>query len=88
MGKVSKQEFVDYFAHVSFTYENDSAFTNMIQGVWNLDYKSQLCPTPFAGSKQKVLTVNHKSGYVEHNHRNIFGGNNVPYGVGAEATSW
>jgi len=79
--KVSKQEFVDYYAHVSATYEMDHQFTNMIQNVWNLDYKSYGGPVPFAGAKDKVLNVDHKQGYVQNNHRNVFGGQAVPFGV-------
>ena len=60
----------------------------MIQGVWNLDYKSQSGVLPFAGSKQKVLIVNHKQGYVQNNNRNVFGGNSIPYDVHNEVSNW
>jgi hypothetical protein len=60
----------------------------MLQQVWNLDYKSQTNALPFAGSKQKVMIVNHKQGNIQNNHRDVFGGNKVPFGVFDEKSNY
>jgi hypothetical protein len=58
--KISKFEFVDYYAHVSAMVPTDSAFIQILEGVWNLDSRDNPDMMPFAGSKHKVLTVDHK----------------------------
>lgn len=60
LGKVSKLEFIEYYAHVSACIENDAAFSSLITSVWSLDYRDNPGTLPFAGSKQKVLIVDPK----------------------------
>lgn len=51
LGKISKLEFVEYYAHVSACIESDAAFANLLSAVWSLDYKDSTNTLPFAGSK-------------------------------------
>ncbi len=37
--KISKEEFIEYFAHVSACYEQDATFANLITNVWSLDFR-------------------------------------------------
>lgn len=55
--KISKQEFIEYYAHVSACIDQDSTFSNLVESVWNLDYRDNPGVLPYAGSKNKVLAV-------------------------------
>ena len=50
-----------------------------------MDYKDNLETLPYAGSKNKVLTVDPKQKYLHDNHRNMYGENNVPFGTSDNA---
>ena len=60
--KVSQQEFIEYYAHVSSLYEQDAAFLNLMKSVWSLDYKDDPEILPLAGGsgKGRVLVVDPK----------------------------
>jgi hypothetical protein len=78
--KVSKSEFLEYYAHHSAVIESDSQFIQLIEGVWDLDNRGDNSHQPFAGTKQKVLMVDSKNKYLKDHHRNLFGEDNVPFG--------
>ena len=86
--KISKFEFVEYYAHLSASITSDSQFLNVLNAVWNLDNKNNPSHQPFAGSKDKVLVVNSKQRYLHDHHRNMFGENNVPYGREDKQERW
>jgi hypothetical protein len=44
--------------------QNDAIFSQMIEGVWNLDNRDNYDTLPFAGSKEKVLMVDSKQRYL------------------------
>jgi len=83
IGKVTKFEFVEYYAHVSAAVASDTQFQNIVEGVWNMDNKDDISFQPFAGSREKVLVVSSKERYLHDHHRNLFGEDNVPYGYSA-----
>jgi len=49
--KVSKMEFIEYYAHISACIESDATFANLLTSVWSLDFKDNPDILPFAGSK-------------------------------------
>ena len=53
-------EFIEYYAHISACIESDATFSNLLTSVWSLDYKDNPDILPFAGTKQKVLSVDPK----------------------------
>ncbi|CDW79898.1 ef hand family protein [Stylonychia lemnae] len=82
--KISKLEFIEYYAHVSALIESDSQFANLVSSVWSLDYRDNPDILPFAGSKQKVLTVDPKQRYYQDNFKAKYGNQgsgNAPYGT-------
>ena len=63
--KITKQEFVEYYAHVSALIESDAAFSSMIENVWSLDCRDNPDFLPYAGSKGKVLVVDSHQRYMQ-----------------------
>lgn len=49
-GKVSKEEFVEYYTNISASIDNDAYFDLMMSNAWNLDSKNNTENLPFAGS--------------------------------------
>ena len=45
---------------MSATIESDNMFCSIIESVWNLDNRDNVDTVPFAGSRDKILAVNHK----------------------------
>ena len=79
--KVAKSEFVEYYAHVSATCESDSSFAQLVENVWNMDNRDNPNTLPFAGTRQKVLTVDHKQRYLQDNFKGEYGQTKSPFGV-------
>lgn len=73
LDKISKLEFIEYYAHVSACIEADASFANSITAVWSLDYRDNPDTLPFAGSKNKVLTVDPKQRYFQDNYKAKYG---------------
>ncbi len=42
IGKVSKFEFVEYYAHLNSLIEQDSSFAMLLENVWNLDNRDNV----------------------------------------------
>jgi len=82
--KITNLEFVEYYMHVSTLIESDSAFNQLILGVWNLDNSDNPSIVPFAGAKKKILTVDPKQRYLVDNYKNALGKSNAPYDMGKE----
>ena len=81
-GKISMMEFIEYYAHVSALIEKDSIFSDLVQSVWRLDYGDSLDTLHFAGSKQKVLTVDPKQQYMKDHYKSKYGvSNGAPFGT-------
>jgi hypothetical protein len=73
--KVSQQEFIEYYAHVSSFIEQDAAFLNLINSVWGLDLRNEPEILPFAGGsgKGKVLVVDPKQKMQQDTYKGKYG---------------
>jgi len=72
-GKVTPEEFLEYYSHVSSNIDNDAYFELMMSNAWNLESKNNPATMPFAGSKGKVINVISRESYRHDHHRNLFG---------------
>lgn len=72
-GKVTLEEFTEYYNNVSCSIENDSYFDLMISNAWGLEGGSNPASMPYAGTAQKVAHVNAREAYRRDHHRNLFG---------------
>lgn len=72
-GKVTPDEFLEYYAHVSANIDNDQYFELMMANAWNIDSRNNPDAMPFAGSKKKITQVNSHEAYRADHHRNLFG---------------
>jgi hypothetical protein len=69
--KVTPDEFLDYYSHVSANVDSDAFFELIMSNSWNLSGGST--SMPFAGSSQKVTNVSAREAYRNDHHRNLFG---------------
>jgi Ca2+-binding EF-hand superfamily protein len=72
-GKVTLEEFVEYYNNISCSIDNDSYFDLMISNAWQLDGSSNPAAMPYAGTAKKVAYVNSRDEYRRDHHRNLFG---------------
>lgn len=49
-GKVTPEEFIEYYTNISANIDNDAYFDLMITNAWNIDGKGNTDNLPFAGS--------------------------------------
>lgn len=49
-GKVTLDEFIEYYTNISANIDNDAYFDLMMNNAWNLDGKGNMNNVPFAGS--------------------------------------
>lgn len=79
-GKVTLEEFIEYYNNVSCSIENDSYFDLMISNAWGLEGGTNPGSMPYAGTAQKVAHVNAREAYRRDHHRNLFGtDSNTPF---------
>lgn len=85
--KISLDEFIEYYNHVSCNIENDSYFDLMMSNTWQLEgSSSNPSNMPFAGSSKKINYVNAREAYRNDHHRNLFGTDkNTPFSKGGSA---
>jgi len=72
-GKITPEEWLEYYTHVSASIDNDAYFELMMSNAWNFESASNPSSMPYAGSRQKVSTVNSREAYRRDHHRNLFG---------------
>jgi Ca2+-binding EF-hand superfamily protein len=72
-GKISPEEFIEYYTHVSANIDNDAYFELMMSNCWNLDNKNNPSQMSYAGSSKKIAFVNSREAYLRDHHRNLFG---------------
>lgn len=72
-GRVTLEEFAEYYNNISCNIENDSYFDLMISNAWNLEGSSNPASLPYAGTAKKVAVVNARDAYRQDHHRNLFG---------------
>ena len=82
--KISLDEFIEYYNHISCNIENDSYFDLMISNTWQLEgSSSNPSSMPFAGTSKKINFVNAREAYRNDHHRNLFGTDkNTPFSKG------
>ena len=63
-GKVTIDEFVEYYQNVSCNIDDDSYFDLMMSNAWGLEGGSNPGSMPYAGSKKKIAHVNARETYL------------------------
>ena len=64
---------MEYYTHVSGSIDNDAYFELMMSNTWNIESANNPASMPYAGSKNKISTVNSRDAYRRDHHRNLFG---------------
>ena len=80
-GKVTVEEFVEYYTNISANVDNDAYFDLMMSNAWQMDSRNNPANTPFAGSSRKVTAVSARDAWRADHHKNLFGtAKNTPFG--------
>lgn len=53
-GRVTLEEFVEYYTNISSNIDNDAYFDLMMSNAWNLDGRNNTDNLPYAGCNKKV----------------------------------
>ena len=72
-GKITPEEFLEYYAHVSANIDSDAYFELMMSNAWNFESANNPNSMAYAGSKSTIKTVNSREAYRHDHHRNLFG---------------
>ena len=72
-GKITPDEFLEYYAHVSANIDSDAYFELMMSNAWGLASSSNPAQMAYAGSRAKVTNVSSRDAYRNDHHRNLFG---------------
>ena len=72
-GKVTFEEFYEYYNNISCNIDNDQYFDLMMTNAWGLGGANDPASIPYAGCSKKVAMVNARDAYRKDHHRNIFG---------------
>jgi len=72
-GKVTPQEWLEYYTQVSSNIDSDAYFELMMSNTWNIESTNNPASMPYAGSRQKISTVSSRDAYRKDHHRNLFG---------------
>lgn len=72
-GKITPQEWLEYYTQVSASIENDAYFELMMSNAWNIASANNPASMPYAGSKAKISQVSSREAYRRDHHRNLFG---------------
>jgi len=87
-GKITPDEFLEYYSHVSSNIDSDAYFELIMSNAWNLDSRNNPSSMPFAGSNKKITAINAREAYRHDHHRNLFGTDNkTPFDKRAQ-TEW
>lgn len=70
--RVTPEEFINYYSHVSASIDQDAFFELMMSNLWSLG-GANATQMPFAGSSQKITNVSAREAYRNDHHRNLFG---------------
>lgn len=87
-GKITPEEFLEYYTHVSCNIDSDAYFELMMSNAWNIESRNNPASMPFAGSAAKVTNVSSRDAYRRDHHRNLFGTDkSTPFDKN-KATQW
>ena len=79
-GKVTVDEFIEYYTNISANIDNDAYFDLMMTNAWNIDGKNNTDNLAYAGSQRKVTQVSARDAWRQDHHRNLFGTDkNTPF---------
>lgn len=87
-GKVTLDEFIEYYTNISANIDNDAYFDLMMTNAWNIDGKNNTDSLAYAGSQRKVTAVSARDMWRQDFHRNLFGTDkNTPF-VKGKVADW
>ena len=72
-GKITPEEWLEYYTHVSASIDSDAYFELMMSNTWNIESANNPASMPYAGSKAKISAVSSRDAYLRDHHRNLFG---------------
>ena len=88
-GRVTPEEFLEYYAHVSANFDTDAQFELMMSNAWNIESRNNPNSMPYAGSAAKISSVNSRDAYRRDHHRNLFGTDkSTPFEKQKTASDW
>lgn len=87
-GKVTLDEFIEYYTNISANIDNDAYFDLMITNAWNLEGRNNTDNLAYAGSQRKVTQVSARECWRQDFHRNLFGTDKSTPFVKGKATDW
>ena len=87
-GKVTMDEFIEYYTNISANVDNDAYFDLMMTNAWNIDSKNNPDNLAYAGSQRKVTQVSARDAWRADHHRNLFGTDKATPFVKSKEGEW